>query len=231
MKITTVSGQGFDAGVMNAGPHPFTPAEPVPQIDDPALTALSQLAAGLEGEEKETCSMLIQKRFVLNSLCVTFIGECREKAAAKLETAHEELKERCLAQIEEIKKLRNRLSRLEMEMNKANEVEGEALVAEQSALADRAELSRFASKSQIKKVEEAVAAARARVANAGPRKVEIRVEMHRIQLVDLPAAHERMRELEAQERAVRHSLTGEVSETALGTGFLDEFGLLHPVQR
>src|SRR5271169_3652045 len=98
MKITTVSGQGFDGGVLVAGPHPFTPAEPVPQIEDPALIALSQLA-GLEGDEKETWSMLIQKRFVLNALCATFLGECREKAAAKLETAHEELKARCLSQI------------------------------------------------------------------------------------------------------------------------------------
>jgi predicted nuclease with TOPRIM domain len=220
-KVFVVDGQRFSAAVARPGPG-LAPEQSgaVLTIDDPTLIALSILLHSLKGDEEKTCSSLIGKRVALNSQCATFLRQRQTKAQADMESSHETIKQECQAQLEHIESLKTRLSELQQDLNKADHAKGVAHANLQGARADLASLSRFAPKPKIHKMTEAVKAAAERVAELIPRETEIRQEWQRIELTELPRAHERMRELETQESQARAMLNGD--------SFTDEFGIVHP---
>lgn len=219
-KVFAVDGQKFAASVVTAGPG-LAPEQPgaVQAIDDPALVALSMILQSLKGTDEETCGTLIGKRIALNSQCATFLRQRQAKALADMETSHETIKQECQAQLEHIEGLKTRLSELQQELNKVDSAKGIALGNLQGARADLASLSRFSPKSKIQKAEEAVEKADEKVEQLIPKERDIRVAWQRIELTELPRAHERMRELEAQESQARAMLNG--------GSFTDEFGIVH----
>jgi chromosome segregation ATPase len=198
------------------------PAEsPSREIPDQVQTALSELLFTLKGEERDECNALIVERMHLNKTCRAFIEGYSSRAREKLVEEHESLKRECVAQEARISALKTKIIELEQDCLRKNNTVTNAMIGLSDAEQARKVMSRFASASEIKKAEAAIATARTKFEEASNNAAPIREEINRLVFTDLPRLGEELQQLSAEELRLRAAVTGQ--------GFTDEeFGIQVP---
>jgi hypothetical protein len=214
-RITVIPGQHFDGGIVDPIPRPAPADAPKRELIDEYMAVLWKLDPDTP-ELQRLRDVLIGRRIELNKESLKLIESERVKANTALRAEWEQAKALCREQLVRIDELKAERAEAIREWNKANENKSHAEMKEWEAVERRKGLSPFASAAQIAKADDAVEKSHQAFVQSGKLEAQHRGRMNTLTLSEIPAAQRKLDELAAQEKKLRHGVTGEGYTTELG---------------
>jgi hypothetical protein len=191
-----------------------------PELPDPRMAVLTKLRMNCKSEEIDALNELLLARQEQNEELDRLFQRWRSDIFTNLGRDHETAKEAVRTQLERIDQAQGEIDKLQGQLNDL----AQDVFKRESALATAREhlhaLSPYSPKSAVRKAEESLRVAEARLEQIQSTSGTIENQQRQIVLVTLPQLKQELQRLTSQERAAASAISGEP--------YHDESGLILP---
>jgi hypothetical protein len=220
---TTVAGTGFDAGVLPPGPLQPAGITKKHELVDPYMAGLTDLVSQqelLSEKDWRELQQLVNERMSLNERASKLIERFQARARAKVAAEHEAAKAALREQQKKIAEHREAISALTRELNRKNDLRAQAIAARDQAQQEKRQLSRFAERREIERLNLLLSKREAAAEHATQEAGAVQSRINMMTLVELKPLMEKLNELIGEEMRLNHFVTGQ--------GYTNELGIVVP---